>query len=377
MKKLLVSLLATALVFFTLVFSIGSIRRNNKDEFMVAMVTDFSDVNDASFNQDCYEGAKEWAKKNKNVTFNYFKPSDISEAERIKSMNLAIDRGYKVILCPGFALGPAIAEVAPKHPDVKFIGLDIAPGDFPEHFKFTDNIAVYNYREEIGGYLAGYAAVKEGFVKLGYLGGIPAPAVVRFGYGYVQGIDAAAKELSTRASVKYAYGGQFFGDNDIFKHVDNWYKTDATDIVFSCGGSIYTSVALAAKENGGYMIGVDSDQRPIIDRDYKKGLCVTCAMKGIKQTVISKLDDLYKRNIWEKGFTDLGIVSTDHPEKNYVQLPINDWRMKNFSVDDYKKLLKEIDSGARVISADSDSSKHPRQTDFTNVDLDYKEGTIK
>lgn len=63
------------------------------------MVTDFSDVNDASFNQDCYEGAKEWAKKNKNITFDYLKPSDISVAERIKSMNLAIDRGQKRWVC--------------------------------------------------------------------------------------------------------------------------------------------------------------------------------------------------------------------------------------------------------------------------------------
>ena len=377
MKKLLISLLATALVFFTLVFSLGSIAINKTDDFMVAMVTDFSDVNDASFNQACYEGAKEWGKGKTNVTFNYFKPSDVSHAERIKSINLAIDRGYKVILCPGFALGPAIAEVAPKYPDVKFIGLDIAPGDFPTGFELTKNIAVYNYREEIGGYLAGYAAVKEGFTKLGYLGGIPASAVVRFGYGYVQGIDAAAKELDTRVSVKYAYAGQFFGDNDIFKQIDNWYKTNETDIVFSCGGSIYTSVALAAKENNGYMIGVDNDQAPIIDRDYKEGICITSAMKGIKQTVIDKLELLYSENKFEPGFTDLGIESVDHPELNYVQLPLDNWRMKNFAIQDYKNLLSEIYSGSRAISNDSDSSKHPRQIDFTNVDLDYKEGTIK
>ena len=376
MKKMLIAFFLTSLVFFTLVFSLGSLSSNRVEPFQVAMVTDFSDVNDGSFNQSCYEGAKEWSKKN-NIKFNYFKPSDISKAERVKSMNLAIDRGYNVILCPGFALGEAIAEVAPKHPKVKFIGLDIGPGDF-YGFKLTDNIVVYNYREYIGGYLAGYAAVKEGFTKLGYLGGIAAPAVVNFGCGYAQGISDAAGELGIKANLKYAYGGQFFGDSDIYKYMDNWYKTGATDIVFSCGGSIYTSVAQAAKENKRYMIGVDVDQRPIIDKDYGKGICVTSAMKDIKSTVVNKLEDLYKNKIWETGFKDLGIVSTENPDLNYVKLPTNDWRFKNFSISEYKKVVKEIDDGTREILVDADESYSlPKQESYPNVIIDGKKGTIK
>lgn len=376
MKKILLAFLLTSLVFFTLVFSLGSLSTKHGDTFQVAMVTDFSDVNDASFNQACYEGAKDWSKKN-NIKFNYFKPSDISKAERVKSINLAIDRGYNVILCPGFALGDPIAEVAPKHPEVKFIGLDIGEGDF-HGFKLTKNIVVYNYREYIGGYLAGYAAVKEGFTKLGYLGGIAAPAVVNFGCGYAQGISDAAGELGIKANLKYAYSGQFFGDSDIYKYMDNWYKTDATDIVFSCGGSIYTSVAQAAKENNGYMIGVDIDQRPIIDKDYGKGICVTSAMKDIKSTVVNKLEDLYKKNIWENGFKDLGIVSAEHPELNYVKLPMDNWRFKNFSISEYKKIVKEIDDGTREMIVDADRTYNlPVQASYPNVIIDGKKGNIK
>ena len=161
---MLIAFLVTASVFFTLVFTLGTVGRSKGNELKVAMVTDFSDVNDGSFNQACYEGAKEWSRIH-NVTFNYYKPAGISDAERIKSMRLAIDRGYKVILCPGFALGGPISVVAPEHPDVQFIGLDISiPLDF-------DNVTVYNYQEEIAGYLAGYAVVKEGYRQLGFLGG--------------------------------------------------------------------------------------------------------------------------------------------------------------------------------------------------------------
>lgn len=372
MKKLLISLLVTAAAFFTLVFTIGTLPDKKEDEFRVAMVTDFSDVNDASFNQACYEGGKEWCHKN-NIKFNYYKPSSLSLAERIKSIRLAIDRGYDVILCPGYALGEAIAKVAPSHPDVVFIGLDITQDDFPAGFELTDNIVVYNYREDIAGYLAGYGAVKEGFTKLGYLGGMPSAPVIRFGYGYIQGIDEAAKELKTNVEIQYVYGGQFFGDSEIYKYVDNMYKVNNTEIIFSCGGSIYTSVALAAKENNGYMIGVDSDQAPIIDRDYKEGICITSAMKGIKQTVIDKLEDYYFNHVLEKGTINyLGLVSSDNPENNYVQLPLDNWRMKNFTINDYKTLLKEIMDGTKSISPDIEN--YPTVSQYTTVN--YR-GSVK
>ena len=371
MKKMFITLLATATAFFAIVISLGLISINRKNEFKVAMVTDFSDVNDASFNQACYEGGKEWCKQY-GIKFNYYKPSSISLAERIKSINLAIDRGYDVILCPGYALGEAIAKVAPKHPDVKFIGLDIGENDFPSDFKLTDNVTVYNYHEEIAGYLAGYGAVKEGFTKLGYLGGMASQQVTRFGYGYVQGADAAANELKKNIEIQYVYGGQFFGDSEIHMHIDGWFKVDHTEIVFACGGSIYTSVALAAKENNGYMIGVDSDQAPIIDRDYKEGMCITSAMKGIKQTVIAKLEDLYKNNIWEQGINYLGLVSSENPELNYVQLPIDTWRMKNFTVEDYRSLVADIMNGDKVVSSDIDNP--PTLSEYTQINY---EGSIK
>ena len=335
------------------------------------MVTDFSDVNDASFNQACYEGAKEWCGKN-HIKFNYYKPAGISHAERVKSLKLAVDRGYDVILCPGYALGEAIAEVAPKHLDVKFIGLDIAKGDFPSDFDLGDNVVVYNYHEEIAGYLAGYAAVKEGYRNLGYLGGMASGQVIKFGYGYIQGIDTAAQELKENVEIQYAYGGQFYGDSEIYKFVDNWYKVYDTEVVFACGGSIYTSVALAAKENNGYMIGVDSDQAPIIDRDYKEGMCITSAMKGIKQTVIDKLEDYYHKGIWEKDIHYLGLVSSEYPEQNYVQLPLNNWRMKNFTIEDYKTLVDEIMKGTKTVSPDIDD--YPQLSGYTT--FNYR-GSVK
>ena len=346
MKKMLIAFLVTASVFFTLVFTLGTVGRNKGDELKVAMVTDFSDVNDGSFNQACYEGAKEWSRIH-NVTFNYYKPAGISDAERIKSIRLAIDRGYKVILCPGFALGGPISVVAPEHPEVQFIGLDISiPLDF-------DNVTVYNYQEEIAGYLAGYAVVKEGYRKLGFLGGQEYESIIRYGYGYIQGADAAANELGKQIDIDYVYGGQFFGSPEIFNYIDQWYKK-GTEIVFSCGGSIYTSVALAAKENGGKMVGVDDDQAPIVDRDYAPGICITSAMKMIKKTVKDKLEQYYKGIPLEGGTQVLGLKG------DYVQLPESSWqaydgthlRLENFTYEDYKELVIYLVNHPDAVSDD-------------------------
>ena len=366
MKKMLIALLVIASAFFALVFSIGSLSKDKGDTFKVAMVTDYSDVNDESFNQACFEAGKEWCKKY-GLEFNYYKPASISEAERIKSIELAIDRGYDVILCPGYALGNAIAKVAPVHPEVKFIGIDIIGKDFPTGFQLTDNISVYSYEEGIAGFLAGYGVVKDGFRKLGFLGGMSIPSIINFANGYIQGIDAAAQELKENVNVHHVYADKFYGTVEITKYIDNWYKSEKTDIVFSCGGSIYTSVALAAKENNRYMIGVDSDQAPIIDKNYKEGICITSAMKGIRQTVLNKLEDLYVKSKWEKGIHKLGLVSKDNLEENYVELPLETWRMNKFSIDEYKNLVGEFIDGKRKIVDDYTLSEYTSVTYYGEI----------
>ena len=235
-------------------------------EYAVAMITDYGDITDQSFNQTTYEACKAFCEDN-GVEFSYFKPAGDNTADRVAMIEKAVDEGYNVIVMPGYAFGGAIVEAAPEFPDVKFIALDVAKGDLleagvakagesydynPDNWdleKYVDMSNVYCaiYQEELCGYMAGYAAVKLGYKSLGFLGGMAVPAVIRYGYGYVQGVDAAAKELGITVDMKYAYGNQFYGDADITAVMDTWYA-DGTEVVFACGGGIYTSAAEAAKK---------------------------------------------------------------------------------------------------------------------------------
>lgn len=371
MKKALISLIVTCLVFFTVVFTVSSIKKTDESPYKVAMVTDFADIDDNSFNQQTYEGCKEWCETN-NVPFTYYKPASNSEAEREKCVQLAIDRGYNILYLPGFTFGKILADFSIKYPEVTFIGIDIAQSDLPSDYVPTDNIFCFSFEEEVAGYLAGYAAVIEGYKKHGFLGGMKLSSVMRFGYGYAQGLNAAAKDINYPGifDLNFVYANQFYGDSDITKYIDNWYKS-GTEVVFSCGGSIYTSVALAARDNNGKVIGVDVDQSVFIDRDYGKDICITSAMKGIAAACKMSLQKLSEGYVSTETFLKVGLISSTNLESNFVGLPIKSWRMEKFTIDDYKKLVQEILDEKRIIS--NDISKVPS---LENVNI-HELGSIK
>ena len=218
-------------------------------EYKVAMVTDYGDITDQSFNQTTYEACKAFAEAN-GVDFTYYKPAGDSDAERVAMIEKAVDEGYNVIVLPGFAFANAIAAAAPQYTDVKFIALDVSEFDLTSAGLTAETMKnVYSavYQEELSGYMAGYAAVKLGYTKLGFLGGMAVPAVQKFGYGFVQGADAAAKELNITVDMNYIYGGLFYGTADITAVMDTWYQ-GGTEVVFACGGGIYTSAVDSDKK---------------------------------------------------------------------------------------------------------------------------------
>ena len=355
-------------------------------EFKVAMVTDYGDITDQSFNQTTWEACLKFGETT-GTEVKYYKPTTNDTAGRVASVELAIAEGYNVIVMPGYAFGGTIAEVSGNYPDIKFIALDVAKGDLletavalkgesydynPDNWTLTDYVHMDNvycaiYQEELSGYMAGYAAVKLGYTKLGFLAGMAVPAVMRFGYGYVQGVDAAAKELGITVDMKYAYGNQFFGDADITAVMDTWYQ-GGTQIVFACGGGIWTSAAEAAKKVGGKLIGVDTDQKPVIDGQFGEGMTITSAMKGLAPTTIDTLTDVVVNGKWADyagKIVSLGLVSED-PAANYVQLSSTTQFGDAFTEADYSAMVKGMFDGSIKVS--NDISAEPATT---NVNVEW------
>ena len=368
MKKILALVLALCMVFA--LCACGSAKGGKKDAVAVAMITDYGDITDQSFNQTTYEACKAFSEAN-GLTFKYYKPASDSDADRIAAIEAAIDEGFNVVVMPGYAFGPAIQEVAPTYTDVKFVALDVGEGDIGDLAAAVPaNLYCAVYQEELCGYMAGYAAVKLGYTKLGFLGGMAVPAVVRYGYGFVQGCDAAAVELGIEGdvSVNYAYGNQFFGDADITAYMDTWYS-NGTEIVFACGGGIYTSAAEAAVKVDGKVIGVDVDQAGIIDGGYGEGLTVTSAMKGLAATVNSVLSQIVAGSFAGGKVDTLGLVS-EKPEENYVQIAGSTQFADGFTADDYAALVAAMFKGEITVSNAIDVEP------TTAIAVDYQ-GNIK
>ena len=370
MKKLFALLLAAVMM-------LGMMSFASADDVRVAMITDYGDITDQSFNQTTYEAAKAFCEAN-GFDFQYYKPASDSDTDRISSIENAIDDGYNVIIMPGYAFAKAIVGTVEDNPEATFIALDVSEYDLQDAKGTADDFSwvypanLYSavYQEELCGYMAGYAAVKLGYRKLGYLGGMAVPAVVRYGYGYVQGADAAAAELGlTDVTMKYVYGNQFYGDADITAYMDTWYA-DGTEIVFACGGGIYDSAGEAAAKVNAKVIGVDVDQAPTIDGKYGEGITVTSAMKGLGATVNAELTAV-KDGTFEGGKVEnLGLVGED-PEANFVQIAPSTQFADGFTQDDYKALVAKMFNGEITVSNAIDA-----EPAVTAITVDYQ-GNIK
>ena len=334
----------------------------------VAFVTDVGNIDDQSFNQYTWQGVQDFCSAN-SLSANYYRPTEDSDAARLEQMDNAVNDGAKSIVVAGYLFGSAIAEAQEKYPDVQFLALDVSTADLGDKTP-TANTALITYKEEQAGYLAGYAAVYDGYKELGFLGGMAVPAVIRYGYGFVQGADAAAAELGQNIEINYFYGGQFYGDANITSRMEGWYS-NGTQVVFACGGGIYTSAVEAALKNNGYVIGVDVDQNYIgangvADGTYAYNPFITSAMKGLTEAVNTALADI-DAGSWGDIAGSNGNFGLE--DGDYIGLPTDadSWNFESFTTDEYEEVKGKIKSGEITVDNSSDDATKPTVSEFTTV----------
>ena len=326
----------------------------------VAFVTDVGNIDDQSFNQYTWQGVQDFCSAN-SLNANYYRPTEDSDAARLEQMDNAVNDGAKAIVVAGYLFGSSIAEAQAKYPDVQFLALDVSTADLGDTAP-TANTALITYKEEQAGYLAGYAAVTDGYKELGFLGGMAVPAVIRYGYGFVQGADAAAKELGvTDINIKYWYSGGFAATDEVKNKMDGWYY-EGTEVVFACGGPVCQSCDAAAQANGGKMIGVD------VDQSGQFNTVITSATKGLSESVNTALTDALN-NGWK--FTDAyaGKQTVLGAAENCVGLPMSTSKFTKFTQEQYDTMYAAIVDGSLVIDDSFDADVHPA---VTNVTVDYQ-----
>lgn len=319
--------------------------------FELALVTDVGTIDDKSFNQGAWEGLEKYAKE-KSITYKYYQPTEKTTDAYVATITLAVNGGAKVIVTPGFLFEPAIFKAQDMYPNIKFILLDGFPQDGTyTTFRIEKNVMSIFYAEQQSGFLAGYAAVKDGMKKLGFMGGMAVPAVIRFGYGFVQGAEFAAKELGlakNAVEIKYNYLGGFGPSPDYQTKAAAWFS-QGTEVIFAAAGGAGNSVMAAAEAASKKVIGVD------VDQSAESATVITSAMKMLGDSVYKALAEYYA------GTFQGGKSITLDAKAGGIGLPKDFSKFKSFKQADYDaifaKLVNDTDKTASNIKTDKAGDK--------------------
>ena len=326
--------------------------------YALALITDVGTIDDKSFNQGAWEGLKQYAEEN-NIAYKYYQPSEKSTSSYMASIDLAISAGARLVVCPGFLFEPAVYEAQSKYPDVQFILLDGTPHDEGyTDFRIDQNVYSVFYAEEQAGFLAGYAVVKDGYTKLGFMGGMAVPAVIRYGYGFVQGAEYAAKEMGiAKIDIKYHYTGGFEATPEVQAMAASWYQS-GTEVIFACGGAVGNSVMTAAEASNAKVVGVDVDQSP------ESATVITSALKELSKSVYEGVKDFYGAKFPGGQSITLDI------KKQGVALPMETSKFQKFTKEDYQAIYNKLESGeVAPVKDDAATSAADLTTEIVSVEI--------
>lgn len=326
------------------------------DGYELALVIDVGTIDDKSFNQGSWEGVQKYGDEN-GIAYKYYKSAEATTDSFQETIELAIEGGAKVVVCPGYLFEEPIYNMQTAHPDVKFILIDGEPHDADYNYETTDNTMAVLYQEDQAGFLAGYAAVKDGYTKLGFMGGMALPAVIRYGYGYLAGADYAAKELGVDVDVTYTYTGSFDATPEAKSMATGWYQS-GTEVIFACGGSVGNSVMAAAEESeNGKVIGVD------VDQSSESDTVITSSMKMLSNSVYTAITEAYD------GTFAGGKTTTFDAANDGVGLPMDTSKFNTFTQEDYDTIYAKLVAGE--ITIDNDTTKEVTDLNLSNVTVNY------
>jgi len=328
--------------------------------YPIAFVTDVGQLKDHSFNEGIWNGTKSYASEH-DIAYKYYQPANGDQAtdeDRYDAMKAAVDGGAEIVVCAGFMAGTAIEKASKDFPEVKWVYVDGGA--------FGDNTVGVAFKEEQCGYFAGYACVKDGFTKLGFAGGGSGttPACCRYGYGFVQGANDAAKELGVQVEMNYSwlYGASFGPSAELETMLNGWYE-NGTEVIFPCGGAMYLSCFSAAAANDGWALGVDSDQAGDSET------VLISAMKGVDSGTYIILDKYFSGD-WDSIGGEAVVMGV---AEDAIKLPTaeSSWRFSTFTVEEYESMVEAVKSGELQIDGATLLNDEICNVDFSNVTINY------
>ncbi len=296
-NKLVLLLLLVALNVGLLILGLGRGGGNEcQADICVGLVFDVGGLGDKSFNDAAHRGLLR-AKKELGVGFRYIEPGDGSDRE--SALRQLASSGNQLVIGVGFIFSDDLRKLAKEFPETKFACIDYsaAPGEV-----VSENLSGLRFHEEEGSFLVGaIAGLKTKTNAVGFVGGMDIPLIHKFEAGY----EAGVKQVCPTCKVLSVYAGtepKAFSDPIAGKELALAQIHQGADVIYHASGKTGTGVFNAAKAEGKWAIGVDSDQF------HDMPCCVLTSMvKKVDVAVFDTVNDLVN-NRFQGGIREFGLV---------------------------------------------------------------------
>lgn len=275
------------------------------------------------------------------------------------ALNNAAQSGAALVVCYGTNMAAALYEVQDNYPTVSYLMI----GDEPHSADYTNyrtsaNVHCILFREEQAAYLAGYAAVREGNTSMAVLGGEPLPSTVRYATGFVQGAEAAAESMGVQVYIRIWYSSMTASSDELTDYVHGWYD-EGFQAVMAATPELVDSCIQAAESSGREVIATGWDCTA------QSSAVLTSAVNSYSTVTQNTLYGFLSEGSWDQN--DAGLTATLGTESNAVGLALQDWRMKEFTGEEYRELYQGLASGTVKVERYSDTTDMP-QTQNVTVD---------
>lgn len=340
-----------ALILITTFFSTGC-KKNDPDiptglttpADKIALITGTSELELDFDYASIWEGIISCSEAN-SLNYGYYRPSEMTEEAITLQFEYAIQDGATSIMCMGDVFASIVGKLQTQHPKVKFIVINASEESVGP---LKENTHTIMFRQEQGGYIAGYGAVNDGFTKLAFMGDHPSESFKNYANGFIQGANDAAKSLNVAIEIKVGYKTDYESAEVAVNAVDAWYK-EGTEVIMVCADDTFvSSCAEKAVNNLGYLIGTDND-KSYLGANFDYNPFITSAMKGLREAVDATLE-MALAGVWNEQLGGKTLYF-GLQNGNYIYMPEYEatWLFKDFTLEEYHTLKTKISQGEILI----------------------------
>ncbi len=275
-----------------------------------------------------------------------------SQEAALGALRAAAESGASLVVCRGAAMAAALYSLQGNYPTVSYLLLDGEPHS-EDYVTYTTNSNVHCilFQEEQAGFLAGYAAVMDGYTRLGFLGAEKMPGIVRYCTGFLQGAETAAELQGEQIALKIWYSGTYEANEDVTARMSGWYS-DGTQLILASGGSLAQSCVDAARESGGKVIAAEWDQASLGEQVLTSA--IACESAAVQRSLYSFYTS---GSSWDVELA--GQTQTLGFSDEAVALPAAEWRFARFTQEEYQVLYARLREGSLKVERYSDADDLP------------------